>query len=387
MDLARTPTLSRSATNAPAIVAPREAVLVISTAHAHDPEFVRAWEQLASNASEPNPFYEPWFVLPSVKAFASKANIELFAHFTDGQLTGLIPVKSTTDYYGHRVPHISGWLHDNAFCGAPLVLRGSERSFWRSLLAHCDRTRSMDLFLHIPRLSCDGPLGQALDAVLSEQSRPSYPALEESRALLVSDLSSEEYYVQSMSAKKRKELRRQHKRLSEEGKLSFERIEGQDGVSNWIAEFLDLEAAGWKGKAGSALASSSGTSGFFTDVLTNAAQVGKLERLSIRLDGRPVAMLANFITAPGAYSFKTTFDEAFSRYSPGLLIQLENLSLLDRENIQWADSCASEGHSMIERLWRDKRTLKSHNISIGGGLRGIIFKRLMAYETRDRSNA
>ena len=45
------------------------------------------------------------------------------------------------------------------------------------------------------------------------------------------------------------------------------------------------------------------------------------------LDGKPLAMLVNFLTAPGSFSFKTAFDEAFSRYSPGVLIQLDNLAI------------------------------------------------------------
>jgi hypothetical protein len=96
-------------------------------------------------------------------------------------------------------------------------------------------------------------------------------------------------------------------------------------------------------------------------------------------------MLANFITAPGAYSYKTAFDEAYARFSPGMLLQLENLALLEREDIHWADSCAVEGHPMIERLWRDARRMASLNIAIGGLPRRTAFRLLKAYETRPRS--
>jgi hypothetical protein len=112
-----------------------------------------------------------------------------------------------------------------------------------------------------------------------------------------------------------------------------------------------------------------------------------LERLALKLDGKAIAMLATFLAPPGAYSFKTTFDEAYARFSPGLLLQLENLDLLTRPGIEWADSCAVEGHSMIERIWREKRRLVSRNIAIGGPLRRAAFRTLMAYETRGRTQA
>ncbi|HSF12608.1 MAG TPA: GNAT family N-acetyltransferase, partial [Erythrobacter sp.] len=135
---------------------------------------------------------------------------------------------------------------------------------------------------------------------------------------------------------------------------------------------------------GSALASAPDTRAFFAETLAGAAAAGRLERLALRLDGRAIAMLANFITAPGAYSFKTAFDEDYARFSPGMLLQLENLALLERPGVQWADSCAVEGHPMIERLWRDKRRMVSRNIAIGGPMRRAAFRLLKAYETRRR---
>ena len=387
MDLANTPTLFRSASLTPPAAGQCGDVLTISPAHAQDLEFVEAWEQLARSATESNPFFEPWFVLPSLNSFAANARIELFAHFNEGALTGLLPVGRTLDYYGNPVPQAASWLHDNAFCGSPLVARGHERSFWRGLFGHFDRHPRLALFLHLPMLPVEGPLSAALAEVIEEQDRASYIATEASRAYLSSDLGSGEYLSQSMSGKKRKELRRQHKRLEEEGALTFSRSDDMDGIDQWIADFVALEAAGWKGRAGSALGNSLETHEFFATTLKGAAAAGRLERLTMSIDGWPIAMLVNFVTAPGIYSFKTAFDETYARFSPGMLLQLENLALLDRQNIDWADSCAAEGHPMIERLWREKRTLRSYNIAIGGPLRRAVFNRLMAYETRNRSGS
>lgn len=387
MDMASTPALLRTASSAETAMGRREGACLVSAAEARNPAFLAAWKALAAKACEPNPFFEQWFVLPSLEAFGTDASIALFAHFTNGTLTGVLPIGRTAQYYGYPIPHAASWLHDNAFCGAPLVAGGAERGFWRALLAEHDRNPRLALFLHLPLLPVEGPLNEALVAILVEQSRSSFAVHEENRAMLASDLSAEDYYAASMSAKKRKELRRQHKRLTEEGALTVDRSDDANGIDQWIEEFLALEAKGWKGEAGSALTNAEATRKFFTQALSSAAHAGRLERLTMRLDKRPIAMLANFITAPGVYSFKTTFDEDYSRFSPGMLIQLENLALLDRTDIQWADSCAVEGHSMIERLWREKRTLKSHNIAIGGPIRRAAFKQLMAYETRDRSKA
>jgi CelD/BcsL family acetyltransferase involved in cellulose biosynthesis len=347
------------------------------------PAFRAAWELLVAQAAEPNPFFEPWLLIPALRQWGTGVTIKAWYHY--GRLAGLLPMIADSDYYGHHVPHAAGWLHPNAFCGAPLILAGHEEAFWRAVLADCDRGSAMQLFLHLPKLPADGPALAALDRVLADRPRAHYTAEEESRAILTGGGTAAAYLASAMSAKKRKELRRQRTRLAEEGTLTVERTEGDQGLAAWAEEFLTLEAAGWKGAQGSALASAGGTRTFFAETLAGAAAAGRLERLALRLNGRAIAMLANFITAPGAYSFKTAFDEDHARFSPGMLLQLENLALLERAGIEWADSCAAQGHPMIERLWRDKRRMVSRNIAIGGPLRRTVFRLLKAYETRSRS--
>ncbi len=389
MDMASSPDLTimqRDAAVRAGLAAGVE-VRIVSAADAADPQFAREWDALAARASEPNPFFERWFLLPSLKHLGPGSQVNIKTLRIDGELLGLLPVSRVWNYYGYPLPHASVWLHANAFCGAPLVARGFERAFWGALLDHFDRHSRKAAFLHLPHLPAEGPVHAALDHVLCDTRRPAFTVETLERAMLAGDCEAETYLNASMSAKKRKELRRQRKRLEDEGSLSFERENGLDGIEQWIADFLRIEAAGWKGEAGSALANAPATQRFFTETLVEAARAGRLERLSLKLNGKAIAMLATFLAPPGAYSFKTTFNEAYARFSPGLLLQLENLDLLTRPGIEWADSCAVEGHSMIERIWREKRRLVSRNIAIGGPLRRAAFRTLMAYETRGRTQA
>jgi len=358
---------------------------LLTLAELEEPAILAAWERLVARAAEPNPFFEPWYLLPSLHQWGAAEGVVTAAWFLQGRLAGLLPLAGRSRYYGHPVPHASGWLHANAFCGVPLIAAGHEAAFWQALIAHMDRHPARALFLHLPQLPADGPAYGALEGVLAARARSHYTAAHETRAMLAGETTAAAYLDAAMSAKKRKELRRQHNRLGEEGTLTFDRVEGGDGLAGWTAEFLALEAAGWKGEAGSALASLPGTRALFEQALAGAAAAGRLERLALRLNGRAIAMLVNFITAPGAYSYKTAFDEAYARFSPGMLLQLENLALLERGDVQWADSCAVEGHPMIERLWRGGRRMVGCNIAIGGTARRAAFRLLKAYETRPRN--
>ena len=342
------------------------------------------WDHLARSASEPNPFGESWSLLPALRRFDGGDRVELFRVRVGGELCGLMPLARQRGYYGYPIPALATWTHHNLFVGSPLVRRGFEDVFWRELFRWADANPGAALFLHLDRLTEDGPLFRALARVAESEGRAWGVVQREERALLQSELAPEEYFQASMSGKKRKELRRQHKRLSEEGTLHFERQRDDRDLDEWIVQFLALEQAGWKGRNGSALADDPGTRDWFARTLHGAAANGRLERLSLALDGRPIAMLANFIAPPGAFSFKTAFDERYARFSPGVLLQRENLDLLADPEIAWCDSCAAADHPMIERIWREKRTMVRVNVAIGGRVRRALFRQMLRAETRGK---
>lgn len=386
MDIANAPELARTGHASDRASGGPEVVRVVSPEEARQPRFVGAWQELAKTASEPNPFFEPWFLIPSLEAFGSEG-IFLLAMESEGTLTGLVPLGRTPSYYGYPVPHAATWLHANAFYGAPLVAEGFERSFWRALFAHLDAEPGLALFAHLPHLDETAPLNAALSVVLTEDQRETATVHRHERALLASSLSPDDYLAQSLSKKHVKELRRKYRRLAEQGDLTFERRDDAFAIDEWIAEFLALEAAGWKGDAGSALASDGKTGKFSAEALRRAAHAGRLERITLRLGGKPIAMLSSFVCPPGSFGFKTAFDERYSTYSPGMQLQIENLAVLEREDVNWSDSCAAEGHPMIDRLWTERRTLVTRNVAIGGKLRRALFRSLMRFETRRRSTS
>ncbi len=341
-----------------------------------------AWDALAACTAEPNPFHESWYLLAALRAFDPDGQISILRFEAGRELAGLLPVQSSRRYYHRPIPHLASWVHPNCFLGAPLVARGLEREFWRALLKWTDENAGAALFLHLSQMPLSGPLYEALRAVLAEQDRLAATVHREDRAMLASDLTPEAYFEASLSGKKRKELRRQFNRLAELGEVSMTRTTGDGHLARWIEDFLALEHSGWKGTNGSAIASHQTTTRMFKEALFGAATSGRLERLTLILDGEPIAMLANFVTPPGAFSYKTAFDERYARYSPGVLVQRENLELLGKPGIDWCDSCASADHPMIDHIWRERRPIGRLSIAIGGKVRRTLFALLVKAELR-----
>ncbi len=339
-----------------------------------------AWDALAAQAGTPNPFFEPWYLLPGLARFDPQERVRIASLARGGALEALVPLQRAMRYGRHLLPHLAVWLHANAFLGAPLVAAGAEEAFWEALLDWADRNAGSALFLHAAALPLDSALADALMAVGARQHRRVALVHREARAMLASPLGAADYLEQALPGKKRKELRRQHARLAEQGALTVSRRQDADGIGPWIEHFLALEARGWKGSAGSALACADETAGLFRTSMTAAAARGCLERLSLDLDGEPIAMLATLFAPPGAFSYKTAFDERFARFSPGVLLQLENLALLERSDVRWADSCAAPDHPMIDSLWRERRMIGRSSIAIGGAARRALFGRIVSFE-------
>lgn len=345
-----------------------------------DPVISQSWSKLANLAIEPNPFAEPWYQAAAVQSLASNSTRQIAACWEGESLLGLIPLMRSNTYAGLPLAHLQNWVNHNAFLGSPLVAKGRERDFWHGLLSALDNGRDRAFFLHLTAMRLDGPVAVALEQICNTQGRRFAIFQREERALLEHGLSPEAYLEANVRGKKRKELRRQHSRLSELGDISFERSFGDAGLADWIEEFLALERRGWKGSNGSALDCAKETRELFRNALFGAAKEGKLELLALRLDGRAIAMLVNFITPPGAFSFKTAFDEDYARFSPGVLLQIHNLALLEREDIAWCDSCAAQNHPMIDSIWSGRRSIGRYSIAIGGPIKRAAFTALLAAE-------
>lgn len=344
-----------------------------------DPATAAAWDALADDASEPNAFAERWCLQSALHLFDPARTARLVA-VEDGQgrLAGVMPIATAARYGRVPLRHLTGWSHANHFHGAPLVRAGAEAAFWNGLLDWCADEPRHGPLLHLARLTAEGPLHRALESVAAARGNAVRIVHREQRAMLASALDPQAYWDAAMRGKKRKELRRQANRLAELGSVQFTRWDASQDPALWTDAFLDLETRGWKGRAGSAMASAPATRAWFGAIIAGAASAGRLDMRALTLDERPLAMLINFLCPRGGFSFKTAFDEDYARFSPGVLLQQANLDLLTREGLDWVDSCAVPDHPMIDSIWTERRALVWLNVAIGDSALGRLHYRLLA---------
>ena len=355
--------------------------LKIYSPHQDNPPLLAAWDRLADHASEPNPFAESWYVLPGIKEFDAANRVRLYALWQgDTDLVGLIPLVEAPRYGRFPIAHQTNWLHANCFLGTPLIRQGWEQCFWDAILTALDQDEQVHTLFYMAGLVEGGPVHRGLEEASAVRGRGCDTVYVEQRAMIETQMPVADYWDDVVRGKKRKELRRQFSRLAELGDLRFVSLANDAAIEPWIAQFLALERAGWKGEAGSALGSSHDTEQFFVGVVKAAHARGRLDGLALWLDDRPIAMLFHFIAGEGGFSFKTAYDQDYARYSPGVLIQRENLGLIARRNLAWIDSCAAPNHPMINSLWKERRAVIRLAVSIGGWKDQLMFNGVRSLE-------
>lgn len=338
-------------------------------------ELAAEWKVLSEAASEPNAFGECWFVDSALRLLRGDETVRLAqVRDSDGILIGTMPLAISPRHGRLPVANIGNWIHLQCYCGIPLIRAGDECAFWIALLDLLDRSQWATGFLSLRLIYANGPVMLGLEDAVKVSRRNLGIAEQYDRATLASKSDPAAYIETTIRPKKRKELRRQAKRLAEQGTVAFERLAADGNVAGWSEQYLALENSGWKGKGGTALAMKDEWSLFFRESMACAHALGKLDFLRLTLDGRAIAMLVNLRAPPAVWSYKITFDESLARFSPGVLIEIEAIPLLLRDpQIDWADSCAKPGHPMINSLWGERQSIVHVTVSLKGPVRQLTY--------------
>lgn len=329
-----------------------------------------AWADLAEHAAEPNVFYEPWFLIPALRDLLPGAEVYVCVVWrTEGGddfasagriLDGFFPLLKADRFHGLPCRTLESFRHCYDYCLTPLVRVGRESVVAHSFLTWLHGGEHGCHLLYLREMAVIGPVAQALGDAFRERFFISEESPRYERALMSCNVDVEGYLDAVLNLKKRKEFRRLGRRLAERGHVSVECFECGADVEPWIEQFLQLESLGWKGRAGTALASKARDALFFREMIAAAASRGRLMLLRLCLDGKPLAMKCNLLSGAGAFAFKIAYDEDYAKYSPGVLLELEHIRRLsDRHNTatQWIDSCAVPEHFMANRLWRERRPM------------------------------
>jgi CelD/BcsL family acetyltransferase involved in cellulose biosynthesis len=330
-------------------------------------DVVAEWRALADRAAEPNVFFEPSFALAAWPVFAPGAGaILVWSNDLPRRLIGLVPFAARTRL---GLPMLVGLTHRYGPLGTPLFDRIELLAAVTAFLDHVAATAALPKLMLLPYFCESGPVAAAFDAALAQRGGRQSKFGEHQRALLAPTRRDDDVKT-ALGAKRRKNLKAQRRRLAETGGLHFDYASAPEEIHRALADFLAIEAKGWKGADGGAATSHADIRAFVETAVTALADEGKADVGRLMHGGRAIAAAILLRSGRGRWFWKIAYDEAFARESPGVQITLDLTDTMLRDAATaWCDSCATADHAMIDRLWRQRRPLADRLIGLGGGAR------------------
>lgn len=350
------------------------------------------WIRLGQQVLQPSPVFDMPMISAAARSFpAQQKKLQAVLVWDVGPngtcadvLIGAFICSRSWMRWGVPVPVLGPWHHDFCFMGLPLVHAGHAGRALSALfrwMDECHKGHAAFLFRKIPG---EGPFYDALRDHLAQSGRSSMEFDRHDRAALRVPPDKGDYFKTAMSNKKRKEYRRLKNRLGDHGALSFEAFDSAGDAGAWCDAFLALEAAGWKGRTGTALTKVDGLETVVRCGFAAEADNGNLLFWKLSLDNVPVAMACGLRRGSQAWLLKIAHDEALARFSPGVLLVLElTQSVVAGDAVDWIDSCADADHPMINHLWRERMSVT--DILIAGPRVTVPFKLLCTLETLHRT--
>ena len=313
---------------------------------------LKQWRELSERSVEPNGYYLPDWELAVNASAPGRTNASTLAAWDDTHLIGLMPVVSLWRAYKIPLPALASAHPYGTLCTPPLDRDATEKAA-AQLLQQARQAGAHALVLR--DMSLDGAVMKRFESVLQRDGLRSHVLTSYQRASLDATRDPDALLQEALGSKKLKELRRQRNRLGEQGAVEFTIARTPDEVTTAIEIFLKLEASGWKGARGTALAQNDGDISFIRCATVALAASGQCEIVSLRAGATPIAAGIVLRHQDRAFYFKLGIDERFAKFSPGVQLTLDiTRHLCADPAIASADSTAGPDHPMINPIWRGR---------------------------------
>jgi|TARA_R110002073_G_scaffold160098_1_gene315531 CelD/BcsL family acetyltransferase involved in cellulose biosynthesis len=319
------------------------------------------WEELVEHALEENAYYSRRYS-KALLSHIEKRPLKAITVWKGETLIALLPFVSDRLHWGGLTSLNKAWTTDYTTTSIPLIDgRWMDEAVCALLDAMGATCTGGDAWL-LPNMSLEGPVNRALKTEMSKRDLPSQTFDPFERAVLTKRGSFEDHMKEHVSKKRRKDLRRNRKRLDDLGEVTWTAHDSGPELDEAIDAFLKIEASGWKGERGTALDCTDATRAFAKEAFGDRGGKGITRADVLRLDGNPVAINLTLVTGNTGFTVKCAYDAAYRGQSVGLLLEEEMIrSVLEDDWIGRLDSSAVSGH-LITSFWND--TIKIGDILI-----------------------
>jgi CelD/BcsL family acetyltransferase involved in cellulose biosynthesis len=313
------------------------------------------WRLLCDEAAEDQPFYRPEFIRAHIRAVIPGARVVLVTARFDGRLCLLFPLIDELGTFGN-IPLRRLRAPVNFNCGRFDAVRRRGPAGDAAILATWQFLKKMtgwDL-LQINDTQEESTVARLVSAAQSDGFRTLHEADRPNPYVPIPD-DPELLKQMPPNSKLRSQLRQVRQRMTEQGPLTFSRLQTADRDA--INRFFELEASGWKGRSNGAVNCHPQARQFFDELAESAARFGYFSLYMLEWKGHLIAAHFSLTYRSRCYSPIVAYDEAFKQYAPGHLIISEILRDCAARGIQGYDITGQD------QPWKMKWTSEVHPVN------------------------
>ena len=269
-----------------------------------------AWDELA--AQRPSPFLTHAWISHWVAARARGHALCATLHGPGSQLlAGGVFIRTRSGLAAAADVHSGDWdliaVDDHA-----------RRKLWEELASTSPR------WLHLNQVRATAPETMLTRDALTAAGYGVLRSVRQVPSPYVSLPLTFEALLSSLSRNARQQVRRNRRRLENAGGC-FRTCTGDAQLEQDLSSFLRVEASGWKGRAGTAIASQRATNQLYRGFTREAAERNWLRLHLIEIDGNAIAGALVVAIGGEAFFLKIGYDQSYAHLAPGLSITAEML--------------------------------------------------------------
>lgn len=279
------------------------------------------WQALCAEGPCDQPFFRPEWIEAYLHAFAADKTLVLLTVRRNGDLRAVLPlIEEHARLHGVPVRKLRSAANVHS-CRFDVIHGATDRAAavqvlwdWLKQQSNWDVIELAD----VPAGGAGEALAQAAAADGYRQGQWEKPGSRALQWASAADTTVEAAVQGVLRSGLRKSLRRERRRLEAQGALRLSCLPEYQAVP--LEAFYQLERAGWKGAADTAIACAPSTRQFYDEVAQAATRYGYFSLYALWLNEHCLAQQYCLTYRGHCYLLKPTYDEQFSQYSPGGLL-------------------------------------------------------------------
>lgn len=340
---------------------------------------VDAWRELARDAIEPNPLFEPACVISAAKHLARGAQIHLVIAEEDGRFFGCMPVAPLEGGMPPRLrPHFlsrpaaTTMVRRLRYDGTPLLRLERRVEAATALVGALIGSTALGRpgFLVLESVHADGLVDESLREALESLNAPFIVLQAWTRPVI----RRSEPDGPSVQEPNRRKLEKLLARMNE-GCGDVVRIHDVSDNPSMVTRLIAMEAAGYKSSSGIAMLSHDGEPEWFEEMCDCFREEGRLEVLALTVGDAVVALQLMVRGGDTVLGLQSTYDEAYGRFSPGIIL---HRAFVERfyasSDVSMKDTCTYEGNTTLMRVYPHHRSMETLVVVTGGWVDRVLLR-------------